>query len=122
MSISKRSRLGSCTNWSIRSSSTNPTSPAESECKILRYTSALMWRYRPYPLKQVNKEKRSHNRRCYATTLRKKKLLYHYCAFVYALKYSSTASKLSIFLYTIDKISSVGAIRSGTIIGIIFAL
>ena len=67
-------------------------------------------------------KKRSHNRRCYATTLRKKKLLYHYCAFVYALKYSRTASKLSIFLYTIDNISSVGAIRSGTIIGIIFAL
>lgn len=67
-------------------------------------------------------KKRSHNRRCYATTLRKKKLLYHYCAFVYALKYSRTASKLSIFLYTIDNISSVSAIRSGTIIGIIFAL
>ena len=67
-------------------------------------------------------KKRSHNRRCYATTLRKKKLLYHYCAFVYAFKYSRTASKLSIFLYTIDNISSVGAIRSGTIIGIIFAL
>lgn len=54
--------------------------------------------------------------------LREKKLLYHYCTFVYALKYSRTASKLSIFLYTIDNISSVGAIRSGTIIGIIFAL
>lgn len=40
-------------------------------------------------------EKRSHNRRCYATTLREKKLLYHYCALFEGITFS-LASKYEL--------------------------
>ncbi len=35
-------------------------------------------------------EKKSHNRRCYATTLREKKLLYHHCGFAVGTAVIST--------------------------------